>query len=62
MENMDFMKDVYDDFFGIEELKTEKIETNLPSKDERMARYYEEIEKLYVTEESKKVLKKSSNI
>lgn len=92
MKDIDFLKDIYDDFFGIEKAKEKKtkfelnekemprielpwekeetesekqseknIETEkMPqmTKDERMARYFKEIDKLYITEESKNILKK----
>lgn len=80
MNKVDFLSDIYDDFFGIETTKKEKLEIKdikedeIPKievgsntskinaskelKDERMTRYFEEIEKLYITEESKEVLKK----
>lgn len=80
MNKVDFLSDIYDDFFGIETTKKEKLEIKdikedeIPKievgsntskisaskelKDERMTRYFEEIDKLYITEESKEVLKK----
>lgn len=80
MNKVDFLSDIYNDFFGIETMKKEKLEIKdikedeIPKievgsntskinaskelKDERMTRYFEEIEKLYITEESKEVLKK----
>lgn len=92
MDNKNFLKDVYDDFFGIEKLKRENeklaaelnIKDDYPTieiekvqeensnigietvneeelkeiKDNQMAKFFEEIEKTYITEESKNTLKK----
>ena len=81
MDNKNFLKDIYDDFFGIEKLKEENKklakEVGFPddypiidvqrieeekkikkSKDEQMIEFYESIDKLYVTEESKNILKR----
>ena len=59
-----YFKDMYDDFFGVESLKgvtLEKEEENDSSKlgsQEEMASLFERINKLYVNEESKNLLKK----
>ena len=81
MDNKNFLKDIYDDFFGIEKLKEENKklakEVGFPddypiidvqrieeeknvkkSKDEQMIEFYDSIYKLYVTEESKNILKR----
>ena len=81
MDNKNFLKDIYDDFFGIEKLKEEnerlakevgltddyptidvqKIEDEKElkkSKDEQMVKFYEDIDKLYVTDEAKNILKR----
>ena len=92
MERKDFLKDIYNDFFGIEKLKEENeklarelnltddfpvieihknepetqeaVSQNIPEedltklKDEKMVDFFERIEKLYVTDEAKNILKK----
>lgn len=88
MNNKNFLKDVYDDFFGIEKIKEQNeklrqelgITDNYPSieveskkeegaevvsapktkqeKDSKMAEFFEKIDKLFIKDESKEVLKK----
>ena len=88
MNNKNFLKDVYDDFFGIEKIKEQNeklrqelgITDNYPSieieskkeegaevvsapktkeeKDSKMAEFFERIDKLFIKDESKEVLKK----
>ncbi|MBR1802448.1 MAG: AAA family ATPase [Clostridia bacterium] len=86
MESKDFLKDIYEDFFGIEKIKMEneklrqelnltedyptievnREETSLApertitkeEKDNQMKNFFEKIEELYITEDSKTTLKK----
>ena len=87
MEPKNFLKGMYDDFFGIERIKKENqkireelnligeyptIEINKDNvqektknvphtkeeKDTKMAQYFEKIDELYITKESKEILKK----
>ena len=88
MENKNFFKDMYDDFFGIEKIRRENeklkeelnlneddyptitvekssstssnntVEKSKEDKDEEMAKYFDMIDSLYITDESKETLKK----
>ena len=88
MENKNFFKDMYDDFFGIEKIRRENeklkeelnlneddyptitvekssstssnntVEKSKEDKDEEMAKYFDMIDTLYITDESKETLKK----
>ena len=54
--NTDYFKDIYKDFFGVETLKEEnkKIEES----SQKMITLFDKINKLYIKDESKELLKK----
>ena len=63
MNSRDYFKDIYKDFFGVEELqRNEKKDENNNSFEKRsqeeMTSLFERINKLYITDESKDLLKK----
>ena len=64
MGEKNYFKDMYDDFFGVESLKgvtLEKEEENDSSQigsQEEMTSLFERINKLYISDESKNLLKK----
>ena len=61
MNTRDYFKDIYQDFFGVEttsqELKKELVSTEIASQEE-MSELFNKINSLYVTDESKDMLKK----
>ena len=60
MKREDYFKDIYTDFFGIESLtkKEEKKEESKVGADEEMASLFLKIDKLYLSDETKDLLKK----
>ena len=64
MNSKDYFKDIYKDFFGVETLpsiEVEKKEEDISSQkgsQEEMISLFEDINKLYISEESKDMLKK----
>ena len=60
MNTKDYFKDIYDDFFGIESLKSVEFmqDSTLDEPGEKMASWFSTIDKLYLTEPSKDLLKK----
>ena len=61
MNNKDYFKDIYKDFFGVESLDTKSEEINKSSQD-AMTNLFDKINKLYVKDESKELLKKNNRI
>ena len=67
MNSKDYFKDIYKDFFGVETLpNTDSFNENIEQNDtfkkgsqEEMTSLFERINKLYISEESKELLKKS---
>ena len=57
MNNKDYFKDIYKDFFGVESVDTKSEEINKSSQD-AMTTLFDKINKLYVKDESKELLKK----
>ena len=55
--NKDYFKDIYKDFFGVESVDTKSEEINKSSQD-AMTTLFDKINKLYVKDESKELLKK----
>ena len=57
MNNKDYFKDIYQDFFGVESLDTKSEEIKKGSQ-EIMTTLFDKINKLYINDESKELLKK----
>ena len=55
--NTDYFKDIYKDFFGVETLKEEKEKIEESSQN-TMITLFDKINKLYIKDESKELLKK----
>ena len=55
--NTDYFKDIYKDFFGVESPKVEKQET-IEESSQKMITLFDKINKLYIKDESKELLKK----
>ena len=60
MNNKDYFKDIYKDFFGIETSPKIEVKTSskIKSSDEFMSYAFEKINNLYITDNSKELLKK----
>ena len=58
MNEHDLLKDVYKDFFGVETTNTETKTKNEEQKQIDMKNIFDDINSLYITEESKELLKK----
>ena len=57
MTNRDYFKDIYNDFFNVENYKLETVSEKRDSQEE-MASLFEKIDELYITDDSKNLLKK----
>lgn len=58
MNRSDYFKDIYKDFFGVETLQTNDVNNEKKGSQEEMTTLFDRINKLYITDESKKLLKK----
>lgn len=56
--NKDYFKDMYKDFFGVESLETKSEEIKEEGSQEIMTALFDKINKLYIDDESKELLKK----
>ena len=58
MNNKKLLEDVYNDFFGVENIKQEEKNEDTAKENIDMKDIFDEIEKLYIKDESKELLKK----